>query len=64
MPGLPRLLHDYLKQPPDTLAREVATCWQEQRRTNRLLQGLVYGGIGICAGSGGHALLLVRMRLF
>jgi len=51
LPDLPRLLHDYLKQNP-TLAyrRDLEQLLVEQKRTNRLLQGLIYGGIGFALG--------------
>ncbi|WP_180682543.1 ubiquinone biosynthesis regulatory protein kinase UbiB [Tepidicella baoligensis] len=56
VPELPRLLHDYLRQRPTDLRREVQELVREQRRTNRLLQGLIYGGIGFVLG-----LLLMQM---
>ncbi|MET0517509.1 MAG: ubiquinone biosynthesis regulatory protein kinase UbiB, partial [Burkholderiaceae bacterium] len=39
IPELPRLLHDALK-----------ALIEEQRRTNRLLQALIYGAIGFTLG--------------
>ena len=63
LPELPRLLHDFLKRQPDGLKRELRELLAEQRRTNRLLQGLMYGGVGFALG-----LLLmqlvVRVRVF
>lgn len=50
LPDLPRLLHDYLRQQPDRERRELLALLAEQRRTNRLLQGLVYAGIGFALG--------------
>jgi ubiquinone biosynthesis protein len=50
LPDLPRLLHDYLKQGPSRDRRELEALLIEQRRTNRLLQGLIYTGIGFAAG--------------
>jgi len=50
LPALPRLLHDYLQQRPSDLRREVQELVQEQRRTNRLLHGIIYGGIGFALG--------------
>lgn len=50
IPELPRLLHDFLKQPPDHLKREMMELIVEQRRTNRLLQALLYGAIGFLFG--------------
>jgi ubiquinone biosynthesis protein len=63
LPDLPLLLHQYLQQKPADSRRELLELLAEQRRTNRLLQGLVYGGLGFALG-----LLLmqiiVRIRLF
>jgi ubiquinone biosynthesis protein len=56
-------VHDYLRRPPDTLAREVRDLLQEQRRTNRLLQGLIYGGLGFALGLVAMH-FFVRIRLF
>jgi len=50
IPELPRLLHDFLKQRPDGLRRELNDLVREQRRTNRLLQGLMFGGGGFVLG--------------
>ena len=47
LPDLPRLLHDYLqRRPADNDRRELTELLAEQKRTNRLLQGIIYGGIG------------------
>ncbi len=66
LPMLPRMVHDYLKRAPQSHAqpqRELLALLQEQRRTNRLLQSLVYGGMGFVLG-----LLVmqfvVRLRIF
>ena len=50
LPALPRLLHDYLAHKPHELRRELDQLMAEQRRTNRLLQGIIYGGIGFVLG--------------
>jgi ubiquinone biosynthesis protein len=50
LPALPRLLHDYLQHKPHELRRELDTLLAEQRRTNRLLQALLYGGLGFLLG--------------
>ena len=50
LPALPRLLHEYLQQRPQDLRDEIHQLMAEQRRTNRLLQGLIYGGIGFVLG--------------
>jgi len=46
LPQLPRLLHDYLKQPRQSDARHIEQLLAEQKRTNKLLQTLVYAGLG------------------
>ncbi|SFU40958.1 2-octaprenylphenol hydroxylase [Paenacidovorax caeni] len=60
LPELPRLLHSYLRQEPQTqtqpqLLRELL---QAQQRTNRLLQALMYGGVGFVLGLLGLQLYL------
>jgi len=50
LPELPRLIHHYLQNPPTDSRRELIALLQEQRRTNRLLQGLAWGGIGFALG--------------
>jgi len=50
LPALPRLLQDYLQHRPNDLRREIDALMAEQRRTNRLLQGIIYGGIGFVLG--------------
>ena len=63
MPELPRLLHDYLRHKPHDHRREMQELLAEQRRTNRLLQGLIYGGLGFVLGL--LALqLLIRWRIY
>ncbi len=51
LPDLPRLLHEYLREhtgkAPDAELRQLLA---EQRRTNRLLQSLLYGAIGFVLG--------------
>jgi ubiquinone biosynthesis protein len=63
LPALPRLLHDYLQQRPDDLRREMRGLIEEQRRTNRLLQAILYGGLGFLLGLLAMQ-LLVRVRLW
>jgi ubiquinone biosynthesis protein len=63
LPELPRLLHSYLTERHDSLRRDMVDLMAEQRRTNRLLQGLVYGGIGFALGLIVMQ-VLVRVRLF
>ncbi|UHJ65725.1 ubiquinone biosynthesis regulatory protein kinase UbiB [Melaminivora jejuensis] len=51
IPELPRLLHEYLGERPER-AREqqLLALLAEQRRTNRMLQGLIYGALGFVLG--------------
>jgi ubiquinone biosynthesis protein len=54
LPELPRLVHQRLLRPPRGADSEVAALRAllvEQRRTNRLLQAVVFGGIGFVAGA-------------
>ncbi len=50
LPGLPRLLSQYLKDRPANHNRELLELLAEQKRTNKLLQGIIYGGIGFLLG--------------
>jgi ubiquinone biosynthesis protein len=50
LPGLPRLLAQYLKSPPGINRRELEELLHEQKRTNKLLQSLIYGGLGFVLG--------------
>jgi ubiquinone biosynthesis protein len=66
LPELPRLLHSYLNRQPaqqQRESREWRELLKEQKRTNRLLQSLLYSGMGFVLG-----LLvmqwLVRVRIF
>jgi ubiquinone biosynthesis protein len=63
LPELPRLLYSYLGDRHDHLRRDINELFVEQRRTNRLLQSLVYGGIGFALGLIVMQ-FLVRVRLF
>lgn len=63
LPALPRLLHDFLRHRPHELRREIDALMAEQRRTNRLLQGIVYGGVGFLLGLLVTQVLL-RVRLW
>ena len=63
LPLLPRLLSDYLKRPPDANQRGLVELLAEQKRTNKLLQGIIYGGVGFLLGLVAMQLLL-RVRLF
>ena len=63
LPALPRLLTQYLKQAPDAGRRELMELLAEQKRTNKLLQGIIYGGIGFLLGLAAMQVIL-RVRLF
>jgi ubiquinone biosynthesis protein len=63
LPELPRLLYQFLQQKPPDDKRELLELLAEQKRTNRLLQSLIYGGIGFALGLIVMQ-LLVRVRLF
>jgi len=51
LPDLPRLLTDYLRQPPGISRRDLQQLLEEQRRTHRLLQSVVYIGLGFALGA-------------
>ncbi len=63
LPELPRLLHDFLKQRPGDHRRQLEELLSEQKRTNKLLQALMYGGMGFALGLLAMQ-VLVRVRLF
>ena len=50
LPELPRLLHQALQPRPAAQARALEALLLEQRRTNRLLQGIVYAALGFVMG--------------
>lgn len=50
LPELPRLLHHALQQSQGPQSRELQRLIKEQRRTNRLLQAILYGGVGFTLG--------------
>ena len=56
LPELPRLLHDFLKQRPGSQQRRIEELLAEQKRTNKLLQALLYA-------FGGFVLGLIVMQL-
>ena len=64
VPELPRLLYDALRQrpqePQQALLRELLDA---QKRTNRLLQGIIFAGVGFVLGLL-LVQLLIRIRLF
>ena len=63
LPELPRLLHDFLKNRPGNHQRKLEELLTEQKRTNRLLQALIYGGIGFALGLLAMQ-FVVRVRVF
>ncbi len=63
LPELPRLLHDYLQRKDSGTTALTQALLQEQRRTNRLLSSLIYGGLGFVLGLI-VTQVLVRIRLF
>ncbi|MBA4255777.1 MAG: ubiquinone biosynthesis regulatory protein kinase UbiB [Polaromonas sp.] len=50
LPALPRLLHDALRRQAMSPSDELRELLAEQRRTNRLLQGLVWAATGFVGG--------------
>ncbi len=63
LPELPRLLYQFLQQKPANDRHELLELLAEQKRTNRLLQSLIYGGIGFALGLIVMQ-IVVRARLF
>jgi ubiquinone biosynthesis protein len=63
LPDLPLLLHQYLRQKPADSRRELLELLAEQKKTNGLLQGLIYGGVGFALGLLVMQ-IVVRVRLF
>ncbi len=63
LPELPRLLFDFLQHSTQGRGNEMQALLQEQKKTNRLLSAIVYGGVGFVLGLLVMQ-LLVRVRLF
>ena len=63
LPELPRLLFDFLQSHRTAPERSIDQLLVEQKRTNRLLQMLVYGCIGFVLGLVVMQ-LIIRVRLF
>ncbi len=63
VPELPRLLHAYLRDKPQGPNRELHELLAAQKRTNQLLQSVVYGGMGFVLGLLAMQ-LLIRIRVF
>jgi ubiquinone biosynthesis protein len=58
LPELPRLLHDYLLQQKGVHDQALTELLAEQKRTNNLLQKIIYGGLGFVLG-----LILIQIML-
>ena len=63
LPGLPRLLAQYLKSPGLLTRRDLEQLMAEQKRTNKLLQSIIYGGMGFVLGLLAMQLVM-RVRIF
>ena len=63
LPELPRLLAQYLKAAPKHNHRVMDELLAEQKRTNKLLQSLIYGGLGFALGLLAMQVLM-RVRVF
>ena len=61
LPQLPRLMHDYLRRPHGQVTPQMDLLLAEQRRTNALLQALLYLGLGFLVSM---LLILVWPHLF
>ena len=61
LPALPRLLHQLLKARTADQRSELSELLEEQKRTNKLLRGLVYGGLGFFLGLLATQLLTVPL---
>jgi ubiquinone biosynthesis protein len=59
LPDLPRLLHARLQAPPPAESQLMQALLAEQKRTNRLLQAVLYGAIGFLVG-----MVIARAFLF
>ena len=63
LPELPRLLFNFLQNSQSGSGRALEELLAEQKRTNRLLQAIVYGGVGFVLGLLAMQ-FIVRVRLF
>jgi ubiquinone biosynthesis protein len=63
LPALPRMMEDYLKNRSKEQQHDLAALLAEQKRTNKLLQSLIYGGMGFVFGLVALQ-FLIRIRLF
>ncbi|MEO7104737.1 MAG: ubiquinone biosynthesis regulatory protein kinase UbiB, partial [Rhodoferax sp.] len=63
LPELPMLLHNFLRGNPNDSNRAIEELLKEQRRTNKLLQGLIYAAMGFALGLIVMQ-MVIRVRLF
>src|SRR5690606_1022272 len=63
IPELPRLLYDALRQRPGLQPQLLHELLDAQKRTNRLLQGIIFAGVGFVLGLV-IVQVLIRIRLF
>ena len=63
LPALPRLFHQFLKRQSSGNRSELVELLAEQKRTNKLLQGLIYGLLGFALGLLAMQVVL-RLQLF
>jgi ubiquinone biosynthesis protein len=63
VPELPRLLYDYLSRRPLESQSALRELLEAQKHTNRLLQSIIYGGLGFVLGLLVMQ-LMVRVRFF
>ncbi|HNZ92048.1 MAG TPA: ubiquinone biosynthesis regulatory protein kinase UbiB, partial [Acidovorax sp.] len=63
VPELPRLLYDFLSRRPADGQGALRELLEAQKRTNRLLQSIIYGGLGFVLGLLVMQ-LMVRVKVF
>jgi len=63
LPELPRLFFDFLQNNAHGAHKETLALLAEQKKTNRLLSAILYGGIGFFLGLVAMQILM-RIRLF
>ena len=63
IPELPRLLFEFLQHSKTRSGRDMEELLMEQKRTNRLLQALLYGGVGFLLGLVAMQ-MIVRVQAF
>jgi ubiquinone biosynthesis protein len=63
LPELPHLLHRRLRDERGMRKEDADELISELKRTNRLLQTLIYAGVGFALGMGGALVMLVKLRI-